>query len=142
MCIFSMPIDRVCKTKLLYALIQDTAHNKRYALTSYSNHVDLEKGNQPTAMILPVPVASPDLIKLQNKAEDKTIETVFKTLHDRFESEKPRMRGMTLGGGHLNLFGTLSAAPLPVIQSGSYQVSIAGGLQDLQRLDKSVFNVN
>jgi hypothetical protein len=131
-----MPVDKVCKTQLIYAKPQ-LPDGSTCILQSYANHVDLYKSN-PTAMILPVP-AKTGSIQLLNSDGDTTLVKAFQMLHDLFFAQKvERLRG-SRGGG---MKSKSAAKKLEVVQSGSYQVSIAPSLADLARLDRTVFQLD
>ena len=142
MCIFASAIDRVRRTQLLYTQVQPVptgSHpggSERYAIQSYANEVGLSQG-KPTAMILPVPCKAED-IYLLNKENDTSAQRVFQALHDQFEAEKPRVMTFSLGST-MSYGGDARSAPLAVIQSGSYEVSIVPSFEDLGRLDRAVF---
>lgn len=127
---FSLAIERVKRTQLLYALMH--RGSERAVLQTYSNRVDLKASEPEVAMILPVP-ASAHNVMLLNREGDTTVTEAFDGLVRLFKQEETSLFGGMRGGG-MEGFGALA-----VVQSGSYHVSIVPTLQDIARLDQGVF---
>ena len=127
MCIFNKVVERVYGTKLF---VSPTADGNQF--TIYENVVDLMDEEESNAMILPFPAGPVELVDLTD------FPNLFEDMDDCFpEPPKPRA---TLGdsGG---LKSAVSAPALPVFNVGSYDVSIAETLEDVVRIDESVFTV-
>lgn len=128
MCIILGPVNRVAQTKLFVLPTND----KTRQMTFYSNAVDTPHEN---LMILPVP-ASGGPIELHT--------IVYKSLFQDLRAsvskiEAPRPSFLTR-----SLSASASLRPqetLEVLLHGSYAVSIAPKLEDLRRLDQTLFDV-
>ena len=129
MCIILGEVHRVAQTKLFVLPNND----KTRQLTFYSNAVDSPKEN---LMVLPVP-AKDGPIELHTIA----YKGLFQNLRESVSKiMPPRPSFLTR-----SLTASASLAPedkLEVILHGSYAVSIAPKLEDLRRLDSSVFEVS
>jgi len=128
MCIILGPVHRVSKTKLFVL----PNKSKTRQMTFYSNAVDTPDENM---MILPVPNST-------NSIELHTIhyKTLFQDLKKSVKSLYERDKQHTFMTRSLYA----SAAPretLEVISHGSYLVSIAPQLEDLLRLNTSIFEL-
>ncbi len=123
MCIISNPIVSVSQTKILVGPNKSLDRQ----ITVYSNEVN--NISNSNAMILPVPHPSTvefiDLTNYKNLFTD--LDSVFYTTTSNF----------TRGGSNLS-YG-LNSAQLKVFNVGSYKVSLAMNLADLNRVDNSVF---
>lgn len=121
MCILALPVRSVSNTRIF------VGENEGRQLTVYEMAVQLQMpGN---AMILPVPTTDPDSIELVNMEK---VPRFFDALSRMFE---PMALGMfkgtrSRGGGFLK-----------VQNVGNYQVSVAGNIEDLNRIDPSVFRL-
>lgn len=124
MCILLGEVHRVSKTKLFVLADED----KRRQMTFYSNVVGTPEQNM---MILPVPRGDIELhhIRYTSMFHDlkKSVTSIYR---DSFSNHMTR--------------GVLTASfspreTLEVFNHGSYLVSIAPRIEDLLRLDKSVF---
>jgi len=144
MCMFSKPVDVVSNTKLIYALLTDPQSGRRYALQTYENRVKLSAGQPHTTMILPVPVASINSVKLCNdQKQTAAVEQLFQLLHDRFAAQDRASTQDLFGGfGGFNLSGAAPASMLPVVKSGSYMVSIAPSIDAMDKCDNNVFELH
>lgn len=131
MCIFRGPVERVSNTRILV-----TGLHGHGQLVVYENQV---KAAQPVAMILPCPVGDGD--------GDITVydTTACRDSFDRLESILFPPEEIVLGRGGTRGLGPKSAPhrlPLPIERIGSYDVSIAHSLADLDRLDWSTFDLD
>lgn len=127
MCIFAEPVRHVAKTRIA-VLTDGEEGNLRF--TAYQMAVDLlGRGN---AMILPVPCDKGIGLVDMSGCKD-----FFKIL-DRLWPE-PVTRGMTKG---ISNDGFLGMRHLEVHKVGSYEVSVAGEVDDIRRVDPSVFNLS
>lgn len=141
MCMFSKPVDVVSNTKLIYALLTDPQSGRRFALQTYENRVKLPAGQPHTTMILPVPVASINSVKLCNdKRQTAAAEQLFTLLHDKF-AKQDRAETQDLFGG-FTLGASIPTEALPVVKSGSYMVSFVPSIDDLDRCDSDIFKLN
>lgn len=126
MCIISNQVEEVAKTNIFVAVDSDI----NYQLVVYSNFVDNDIVNN--AMILPVP--NPSTVEFHDL-------TKFKNFFERCSScfyEKNLPRGRSSN--------TKCAIPdcnfvLPVQNVGSYQVSLAHNIDQLNNIDSSVFSI-
>lgn len=128
MCIFAMPVQSVTDTRIYVA----PNVNLDRQLTVYEMSVTLRTpGN---AMILPVPgdVNTVELVDL-SKAKD-----ILEKLDAAFEFD-PYSRSLSRG---LTKSVTNDSLTLQVFEVGSYKVSLAATLDDLDRLDPEVFTVS
>ena len=128
MCIILGPVHRVSKTKLFVL----PNNSKTRQMTFYSNAVDTPKQNM---MILPVPNStnSIELHTIHYKNMFQDLKKSVKSLVERDREHNSMTRSLYA-----------SAEPrktLEVISHGSYLVSIAPQLEDLLRLNTSVFQV-
>lgn len=124
MCIISNRVESVSKTKLFVGAKPLT--NRQ--ITVYANSVDnLTDGN---AMILPVPF--PNTVRFHDLSNYTNF---FDDCDNCFL--KPKLKSLSNSYG-VDGFSTNSKT-LEVFNVGSYQVSLAKSLDDLQRVNKSVF---
>jgi hypothetical protein len=123
MCIISEPVEDVSKTKILVGVNSDFTKQ----ITVYSN--DVENYSESNAMILPVP--NPQSVKFINLANYSKI---FNDADSVFTLEKSRSLSRNFS---LSINNTLT-----IYNVGSYKASIAMGLEDLKRVNKSVFNLS
>lgn len=126
MCIVLGQVKSINQTKIFVGPNQD----KTKQLTAYRNTVDSHEENM---MILPVP--HPETLQL-HKVRYKNFFTdlrssVASIVIPTYSYRMPVERSMSL----------CSYAPLEVLDYGSYLVSIAPTLEDLFRLDTSVFEL-
>jgi hypothetical protein len=124
MCIVSGPVANVNTTKLFAAR---SANGKRQ-LTVYSNKVSTHIANN--IMILAVP--NPTTIKFHDL-------TNYAKLFTDLENSFPKSRSFSLEG---DMYLSKGEGRLKVHEVGSYQASIANNLNDLNRLDRSLFYVD
>ncbi len=123
MCIISEPVEEVSKTKILVGVNSDFTKQ----ITVYSN--DVENYSESNAMILPVPnPQSVKFIDLSNYSK------IFNDADSVFTLEKSRSLSRNFSLGINNT--------LTIHNVGSYKASIALGLEDLKRVNKSVFNLS
>lgn len=123
MCIIIPKAKDVSSTKIFVAPLI----NQRQ-VTVYSNKVDLDN---PAAMILPYPNKDNQGAKMVN------LENYPEIFEDLFESFQEHVLGFSNNGD-----GTRHRTrSLQVIQVGSYSVSIANNINDLQRLNQNVFKI-
>lgn len=120
MCIILNPVDQVKKTKLFVLPNMD----KTRQMTIYSNVVASQNQNM---MILPVP----------NGEDLELLPFRYKNLFVDLDYSVRKPRGFGMVSDEMLTFSR--AATLEIIDHGSYRVSIAPKLQDLLRLDQSVF---
>lgn len=124
-------------------------------ITYYANYVSLQNASSTApdlvtgsikmsstggAMILPVPRGRIRLLDLSNKA-------IFGEMFERLDSAFPRLRydsPYSGGGDLLDLFDDrdCSGKALKVEEVGSYFVSVAPRLEDIDRIDSSYFKVS
>jgi hypothetical protein len=125
MCIILGEVHRVSKTKLFALANKD----KSRQMTFYSNVVATPDENM---MILPVPGEGPiELHKIPYKNLFEDLQKSVTSTHREFSSN------------YLSRSLSASASPretLQVFNHGSYLVSIAPQIEDLLRLDESVFD--
>ena len=129
---FAFPVKNVKKTKILVAPL-DTAGLEQ--LTIYENSVSRDPAGKPIVMVLPVPnpTKRADFAKFYSMTDCNDF---FKTLDSRFHrmlQHKSASRGVPDGA----LFGSLS--PLEIVTSGSYSISLAPTISDLDRLQTDFF---
>ncbi len=125
MCIISNQVEKVAKTKILVGVNKlDSSRQLTIYCNSVSNNTD---GN---AMILPVP--NPHTVRYHDLTNYKDI---FTDCNRCFY--KPVARSWSL-----NSYSKGSTNALEVFNVGSYKVSLAKSLKDLQRVDKNVFNLS
>ena len=117
MCMFNDNVNDVSETKIFVAM----SNNNLRQLVVYSNNVSTVN---PTAMILPVP-------NISSIEFHECPENYFKIIDKNF---KEVTRSLTLS---LSYFDSLE-----VIKTGSYFVSIAKTLNDLDRINTSTFTLN
>ncbi len=124
MCIIPGPIHSVSSTKLF--VLPNQAKTRQ--MTFYMNSVETPNENM---MILPVPkIDSIELHTIKYKAMFKDLrESVYRVPEHSYSSFEYSN----------TLRCVASLAPLEVISHGSYLVSIAPTLEDLHRLDTTVF---
>jgi len=126
MCMISLPVDTVSKTKIFIGLNED----KTRQLTVYSNNVaNISKSN---AMVIPVPY--PNLVNFHDMSQNKFF---FKDVDKSFVLETPPAKylGTTDSLRDFILFDL----PLPVFDVGSYKVSIVPQFSDMCYLDENFF---
>jgi hypothetical protein len=126
MCIISNPVESVSQTKILVG----PNKNLDRQITVYSNQVN--NVSESNAMILPVP--HPSTIEFIDLSKYKHL---FTDLDKVFY--KPQSRFLSKG---MNFSLSANSAKLQVFNVGSYKVSLAMGLSDLNRVDGSVFNLS
>jgi hypothetical protein len=128
MCLISTPIQKVSKTKILVG----PNHNKSRQLTVYSNFVN--NISDSNAMVLPVPLPnSVQFINLSGYTD------LFEDCAECFYNPN-RLR--SLGTFSTNSYNTRDDKPLEVFNVGSYQVSLAKSLEQLNRVDLKVFTLS
>lgn len=126
MCIISNPIESVSATKILIA----PNYKLNRQLTVYSNNVNNTSNNN--AMILPVP--NPQTIKLHDLSN-------YTQLFD--DCNACFINNTNFGRGNYSTNSTNSfSLKLPIFNVGSYQASIALSLEDIKRVDSSVFTLS
>ncbi len=125
MCIISNKVEKVAKTKILVGV---NKLDPTIQLTVYCNSVS--NNTDGNAMILPVP--NPHSVRYHDLSNYKDI---FTDCNRCFS--KPIARSWSL-----NFNAKSSNKSLEVFNVGSYKVSLAKSLQDLQRVDKNVFNLS
>eukprot|EP01121_Diplochlamys_sp_Union-15-3_P008891 TRINITY_DN2390_c0_g2_i1.p1 TRINITY_DN2390_c0_g2~~TRINITY_DN2390_c0_g2_i1.p1 ORF type:complete len:419 (-),score=18.24 TRINITY_DN2390_c0_g2_i1:26-1282(-) len=127
MCIFNLPVKTVKNTKIFVAPIKGN-----WQFTAYTNEVVLSSGAE-NAMILPFPNGGiPDCIRMVDLSKASELFT-------KCEEAFPRAQLMSFG--NLNDRSWSSSNYLEVLTVGSYSVSIAQNLNDLRRIDPSVFKL-
>jgi len=124
MCIITGPVNSVKSTKIFVA----PSKTRNYQLVIYSNIVSTAAKNM---MILPVP--NPHTVQFEEGVMLYT--NIFRDAEDSFYNPYESLslsRGPTPG---------MNSDPLPVLNVGSYQASIALSVTDLTRLNANVFNI-
>lgn len=123
MCIFAGPVKAVSNTRIAVFT------KGKKCFTIYQMNVELLEGGN--AMVLPVPVLAKKKVKLVDMSGAKGF---FSDLDDLWP--KPRFRG-------INLDALLSSeGPLAVKRVGDYEVSIVRTIEDIKRIDTSVFTLS
>lgn len=127
MCIFSGKVKKVCDTKIL---VYETTNGKQ--VTFYENSVHPDKNVGTNAMILPCPFNGNDEIKLYNLEE-------YPNLFDDCSKCFPLIQNkQNILRKHAGA-GVYASASLEVVDVGGYKVSIAKNLDDVLKIDKTVF---
>jgi hypothetical protein len=128
MCIISGPVDRVSGTQIFVAPSLDG----RRQIVVYKNTVATR---QPNMMILPVP--NPTTVRFEESVMR------YATLFEDAAASFTKFSAYR-GGEAAWSRGTLSVAPapLPVQIVGPYQASIVPSIEDLDRLDPTVFQMS
>lgn len=130
MCIFAYPVESVTNTRIGIVYMQGNRQ-----LTVYENSVMTSVGN---VMILPVP----NTTNVQMVDLSKTKWDWFSIRRTYFpEKQRHDLRFAAAGFGSGGGWGMQENAPLPVSQCGGYQVTIAPSLEDMCRVDASVFTL-
>jgi hypothetical protein len=124
MCIILGQVHRVSQTKLFVLPNKD----KTRQMTFYSNAVHTPDENM---MILPVPNSN-DSIELHTIRYKNMFHDLKQSVKSTYD--EPSNTFMTRS------FASVNRKPLEIISHGSYLVSIAPRLEDLLRLDESVFD--
>ncbi len=124
MCIITGPIRSVSSTKIFVA----PSRSRNRQLVVYSNTVATEGRNM---MILPVPNPA----SVQFEEGTMHYENIFEDAAASFYDPNA-----TLSMNRGPIYES-AEAPLPVLNVGSYQASIAMNIGDLQRLDAAVFSI-
>lgn len=124
MCIITGPVDRVCGTQIFVAPSLDG----RRQIVVYQNTVATR---QPNLMILPVP--NPTTVQFERSV--MAYDALFEDAAISFT------KFSAYRGGETTLSRSIvqSSPPLPVHSVGPYQASIAFSLEDLNRLDPTIF---
>lgn len=126
MCIVSLPVKSMSNTKIFTSINND----KTRQIVIYSNSVN--NINSKNAMILPVP--NPQSLKFHNLTKYKYI---FSDCDDCFIDNTFRSAGRgTLG------YSPQSRKSLRVFDVGSYNVSVANSLDDLNYINADIFDVD
>ncbi len=128
MCIILGPVHRVSQTKLFVL----PNNSKTRQMTFYSNAVSTPKQNM---MILPVPNSN-DSIELHTIRYKSMFQDLKKSVKSLYET--PPSNYLTRS---LHASASLRHDTLEIIAHGSYLVSIAPQLEDLLRLNTSVFEL-
>ena len=132
MCIFSGPVAGVHGTKIFTTLLADGRQ-----FTCYRNKVQLENA-QPVAMLLPFPNPT--------GATTGTIEMFDMSQYERFfddlETCFPDPRANTKGVRSMSLAGFGSTSPIPVLQCGPYDYSMAPTYDELANIQWEHFAIN
>ncbi len=124
MCIMAASVTAVSGTSILVGRNESgTRQLVVYAMT-------VETGGQRNAMILPVPAAAASIELIDVSADPK----FFDRLRLAFEPVTLGMRGMSKSRS--------ATYVLPVQTVGSYNVSVVPTLDDLQRVDTTVFSLS
>lgn len=127
MCMISNEIETVSNTNILVA----PNHNNTRQLTVYSNYVsNLSESN---AMVLPVPLPQTlQFIDLSNYTN------LFEDCAKCFYNAS---RGYNLSNS-IDTYSLKNDKPLKVFNVGSYKVSVAMNLEQIGKVDKSVFKLS
>jgi hypothetical protein len=123
MCLISEPVESVSDTKIFCGVNKEKT--KQY--TVYCNKVNNISNNN--AMVLPVPY--PNTVEFHDLSNYKNF----------FNDCESHFRNFEDDGGYFGV--TLnSRSTLQVHDIGSYKVSLAMNLEDLQRVDENVFSLS
>lgn len=125
MCIISNPVESVSQTKIFVG----PNKNLERQITVYSNQVN--NVSESNAMILPVP--HPSTVQFIDLSNYKHL---FTDLDEVFYKTESTLRSTN------SLYFSTDSDKLQVFNVGSYKVSLALGLNDLTRVDKSVFSLS
>jgi hypothetical protein len=126
MCIVPFPVNSIESTKLFVLPSSD----RKRQMTFYKNDVDSIAEN---LMILPFP--GPDGIQLHKIKYKALFDDLSKSVY------KPPTRSWSYDMNITRSCATASLEYIPVISHGSYLVSIAGSLEDLTRINPTVFHL-
>jgi hypothetical protein len=129
MCCISLEVEAVSDTKILVGLSKD----KKRQITIYSNKVDTPVSNNAMILAIPHP-ESVEFINLNN----------YKNIFDDCEScffNETMLQGSRGALSYLNESDSFNKK-LEVFNVGSYKVSLAMNLDDLKRVDASVFELS
>lgn len=124
MCIVQGAVRHIAKTRILVSPL-----SSKLQLTVYANTVEL--GENSGAMILPTPEGKVEPVDLSKE----------KKLFDDLETLWPRKKSRSRNAAAKN-DRCLSRSVLPVVEVGSYQVTIVPSLADFDRVDSSVFTLS
>lgn len=128
MCLISEPVEEVSNTQLFCGLNS----NKTKQITIYANDVNNISHNN--AMILPVPF--PDSVKFHNLES-------YANFFDDCKSCFYNPNQMLYKSRSLNATFSMNCTDsLEVVDVGSFKVSLAKNLSDLQRVNKNVFTLS
>ena len=146
MCVIQGEVSSVSNTKILVAKCFDSEDGGKRQLTVYQNKVGFKKPQTPhapmPAMILPFP--NPATLSSRADPVEFVDMTTMKSILSRLETDlfpPPR----TFSRGFVNLSDSTNGSPpspLEVKRVGSYQCSVATSLDDIVRIDPSVFQVS
>ena len=126
MCMISLPINEVTNTNIFVAL----SDNKKQQLTIYSNLID----NQINSNAMVIPVPNPESIQLHDMSKNKSF---FSDCDKSFELiSRSRSKSFNARSNSSNID---SYNVLHVKNIGSYKVSVAMNLEELNNIDKNVF---
>jgi hypothetical protein len=126
MCIILGEVRSVSQTKLFVLANQD----KTRQMTFYSNAVNTPEENM---MILPVPNSS-NSIHLHKIKYKEMFDDLKCSVKSNYQEPPSNLYTRSLA------YASAERKPLEIISHGSYLVSIAPELEDLLRLDESVFD--
>jgi hypothetical protein len=127
MCMISNEIESVSNTKILVA----PNHDKTRQLTVYSNYVS--NVSESNAMVLPVPLPQTlQFIDLSNYAN--LFEDCAKCFYNPYKSKSLSYS--------TNSANTKDDKPLQVFNIGSYKVSVAMNLEQIEKVDSRVFKLS
>jgi len=126
MCIFSGKVEKVSDTKIL---VYETSGGRQ--VTFYENSVHPDKKVESNAMILPCPFNGNDEIKLYNLEN-------YPNLFDDCSKCFPLIANRKSTEGKIKSANLLSSN-LEIVDVGGYKVSIAKNLDDVLKIDKTVF---
>lgn len=131
MCIISLPVKQVTSTNILVAYLPST--NRQ--ITVYENKV--HNAQTRNAMIIAVP--DPSTVEFHDLS---SIPDLFDQLEPNFVSEEQTLRykGRSRSWSTNSLEANEKSMPLLKVEKvGDYNVSLAPSLDDLERVDASVF---
>jgi hypothetical protein len=130
MCIFNRRVAKVYGTTILVAPLLGGRQ-----LCVYENNVAVGAKAEPNAMILPLPLGKGEKLVPVDLSK---VATFFQQCEQCFEEEEEMKSSSSHRGSNKQ---DKSKAKLEVIDVGSYKVSLALSLDDLYRIDESVFKV-
>lgn len=132
MCLISKEVETVNDTKIFCGLNS----NKTKQITVYANTINNISDNN--AMVLPVPF--PESVEFHDLSNYKKF---FEDCDDSFYLPQTKSFGSRgLSANSYSMVDSFNSKPLKVFNVGSYKVSLAKSLQDLNRVNTNVFDLS
>lgn len=123
MCIMAAPVEHVGGTRILVAPLEGNLQ-----LTCYANEIS---ASSPNAMILPVPLPSPESVREVSLVNLQSVDYLFTDLQKAFPKKQRKASSRSKSR-------SVGVPPYLEVEScGSYKVSIAPTIADLKRIDRS-----